>query len=988
MLVCLLAVTILASSQQKLGKTYLIRKFDDKTSLPQNSVRSILFDKHGFMWMGTELGLVRFDGQEFKIYNKTTHPGIIFSNRIQALAFLHDSLICLDGNYHPIYINTDCLQFTLLKNIRPWENFFWTPVGTDLRNARQEVSSGSTFPTGIGPVFLLPDKSVYSLENEFTYFYIKDKKATVEMLPTQLYSQVALPVENSLYILSKTGKMVELHNGVPGQSLPLLGDMAGAIQKGSKEPSFYIRIFTSDGFHFVQVKNQLFSLNYTKLGFQSSLVIDSLPATDIQSLAYVDSLGLYCLGTYTQGLHILRKKNFTAITNPLPGINLNNNYAQALLANGSIFTSTGFLVDTTGRFTERFREDLVSRFTTLKDTGSQIYFSYKNRMWVADSNLQNAQAVNFFATDIRGMLQANNGNIYYAIGESLHQLKNGRDTSITKLPPASVIETIFSKSNTTLWLGTRIGLFSFDVQTSAVTRVKEFDSVYVRTITQTSDGAIWLGSYGDGFFLYTNNRFIKMPVDENGYLLTAHCFIEDKNRFLWIPTNKGLFQFYIPDLLAIAGNPSLKPFYKYYDESAGFNTNEFNGGCVPCSITMKNGTVSLPSLNGLVWFNPLTMSNSSASGGLFTEMIIQGMDTLLCPNEVSKLSLDYQANELEIRVSSPNLFDSRANRYEFLIEGGDNGWMPLDNNTLRLRKLGSGTHIVLIRKQNGFGIDNYSYKRYEVYVATAWYASWWFILLALGVLVLTVRFIIRQRVKYLQQQNKKLEAIIEERTADLKKSNQMKDKLTAILIHDIRSPLRFISLFASHIKKGLDAGDRPANLLSAAADLRKATDEVYNFVDESVIWIKAQQKGFSLQRKPFQVFGLVSELEDFFDALLKENNNRMTNEVDPNIMINSYREIVKVIVRNFIDNANKYTSNGHIIVSASTANEATHIIIKDDGPGISEELVKYFKGPAVEDSDVHIGLGFRIIKEMLLIIDGNLEINSSAAGTSVTIILK
>ncbi|WP_094486272.1 two-component regulator propeller domain-containing protein [Flavobacterium aurantiibacter] len=42
---------------------------DDEAGLPQNSIKSIVPDKYGFLWLTTENGLVRYDGQEFKTFN-------------------------------------------------------------------------------------------------------------------------------------------------------------------------------------------------------------------------------------------------------------------------------------------------------------------------------------------------------------------------------------------------------------------------------------------------------------------------------------------------------------------------------------------------------------------------------------------------------------------------------------------------------------------------------------------------------------------------------------------------------------------------------------------------------------------------------------------------------------------------------------------------------------------------------------------------------
>lgn len=50
---------------------YSVTRYTDENGLPQNSVSSITCDSNGFLWLATEDGLVRFDGQSFFIFSKT-----------------------------------------------------------------------------------------------------------------------------------------------------------------------------------------------------------------------------------------------------------------------------------------------------------------------------------------------------------------------------------------------------------------------------------------------------------------------------------------------------------------------------------------------------------------------------------------------------------------------------------------------------------------------------------------------------------------------------------------------------------------------------------------------------------------------------------------------------------------------------------------------------------------------------------------------------
>jgi ligand-binding sensor domain-containing protein len=63
---------------------YILRHWTTKDGLPQNTVHCLVQDRQGFIWLGTENGLARFDGSYFKVFDRIT-TGVLKSNRISAL---------------------------------------------------------------------------------------------------------------------------------------------------------------------------------------------------------------------------------------------------------------------------------------------------------------------------------------------------------------------------------------------------------------------------------------------------------------------------------------------------------------------------------------------------------------------------------------------------------------------------------------------------------------------------------------------------------------------------------------------------------------------------------------------------------------------------------------------------------------------------------------------------------------------------------------
>jgi len=82
-LLLLLSVTP-ALTQSDSYNGYVIQHYNDENGLPQNSVNDLLFDKNGYLWLGTQVGLVRFNGNSFKLFYPDDKPAM--ESNVTALA--------------------------------------------------------------------------------------------------------------------------------------------------------------------------------------------------------------------------------------------------------------------------------------------------------------------------------------------------------------------------------------------------------------------------------------------------------------------------------------------------------------------------------------------------------------------------------------------------------------------------------------------------------------------------------------------------------------------------------------------------------------------------------------------------------------------------------------------------------------------------------------------------------------------------------------
>ena len=73
--------------------SYSILHFTNENGLPQNTIKGIEIDKKGFVWLATEVGLARYDGYRFQLYNQLNSPKLS-ADRIVRMARMRDQHIC------------------------------------------------------------------------------------------------------------------------------------------------------------------------------------------------------------------------------------------------------------------------------------------------------------------------------------------------------------------------------------------------------------------------------------------------------------------------------------------------------------------------------------------------------------------------------------------------------------------------------------------------------------------------------------------------------------------------------------------------------------------------------------------------------------------------------------------------------------------------------------------------------------------------------
>jgi len=263
-----------------------------------------------------------------------------------------------------------------------------------------------------------------------------------------------------------------------------------------------------------------------------------------------------------------------------------------------------------------------------------------------------------------------------------------------------------------------------------------------------------------------------------------------------------------------------------------------------------------------------------------------------------------------------------------------------------------------------------------------WDATWFLLLAGLAMLLLLVALV--QIWLKLRHKRKEDRARAERSAQALLQSSNLREKLISLVIHDLRSPLRFVSLLAS------DLLDNQSNYSSEEIKeriywIKKGTQDIYNFSEDFLLWVTSQRDNFNITRRQIYLRPLLQEIYDFFLEQVQQKGNSLSYSAEESLTTWSDPHILITIIRNLVDNANKYTDGGKIVLRAYEEDAQLCISVSDTGKGMSPKQTAYFMQQVSLDH-IQSGsqLGHKFVYDLTHRLNGSVSIESrEGVGTTV-----
>jgi len=954
-----------------------VKNYTIATGLPSKGTTATIKDRRGFIWVGTQNGLCRFDGFNFKVFSsKTGDRSSISNNYINALCEDHQGRI---------WVGT-------MEGL----NLFDPLSETFQRFVHNDIKPGS-------------------LSNNKVWSVLCDRKGVVWIGTDDGFNQY-LPNTNEF----------QIYRPDSSKKSAMVGKSVNAIIEDDRD-NLWLGNW-SGGLNRFEKKRKLFT------NFPQDHTAAKKNPNDIWSLCYAPN-GSIWVGTYWNGLFNFNPKSgkFSKIEHP----GNNNNSILSIIAadKESLVIGVG-----NGFYFYNMSLNQWSKIAGIqnyisgdiyKDRDSILWINARNGLYKIDHQRYKfaLKPLPYKGKTMNSML-INKSVIWFGTDSGLFRLdkKSGRSRIFTKNQANSSLNSnniskLYLDSEGMLWILTENGFDSYEERTDRFTHhyhhssigtlfnedvfrdILEVDKgVYVLAtdagikiydrkknqyqhfynqpknhlsinnnhtynLSMAPDGKIWIGTYGGGINIFDRKvgKFQAITTQNGLSSNVINEIFTDSKKNIWICTPDGLNKYdsssrrlYIYSqkdgfssnifkditednegtmwLITENGISSLAPFtnqVRNFDEADGFLVN---------SILERDGSsIMIAGSKGYMSFDPRQVKlNQNGLKVYITDFMLFNKSVLPSTtgplkeniNAAKEIVLEHDQSVFSVDFVALNYADPSKIEYAYRLVGFDKKWNEVGTQRkATYTNLNPGTYRFEVKASNSDRIWNREATTLIIRIRSPWYFTWWAYLLYASLTLLVTFLYISYRRK---QEKLKYEIKIAQMESEKEKElNEKRSAFFTNISHEFRTPL---TLIINPVKDLLHQDSRYLDTRSMNIVYRNAK-RLLSLVDQLLRYSKADAQGDILKISKLNIVDLVKEVFLCFDHQAKSNNiNYGFHTSSEVIQIYADREKLEIVIFNLLSNAFKFTPEGGRIALGIKENDAdVSIEVKDSGCGISAE---------------------------------------------------
>ena len=734
---------------------YSVRMWQSDDGLPHNSVWAVAQGAHGYLWVGTQQGLVRFDGLRFVALNDSA-PQELRHGWITALCVSRDEslwigcdgygLTRMKGGAYSHFGEAEglpSLHISCLMEARDDSLWIGTEGGvTRFKDGKfatftDKSGSGANSVRAIcqdreGKIRVATSRGLSSINNEENVSTMSFGSGTI----SNYLKGVCEDLRGNIWVSSNEGVTRDGENGrtfySQNEGLP---DRKATVLYCDRSDRVWVGTYSGLG---CLVNGEVVAKPMNQAGFG-----------DLVYTIFEDREENLWVGA-RDGLYRLTPARFTTYT-AQEGLSCNNAMSVMEDRQGAIWIATwggglNEMVDGKIRVygsTNGLTHDSVLSLREGRDGGIWVGMDFDGGLNLLRESRTNAfpkpqtpigQVIRVIHEDGEGNLWIGTGKV--GAGQGLYILRHGKVTnySTTRGLAGNLVWAICEDSHGEFWIGTDGGLSQWNQGKFVNFTTREgLPNNWVNAVYEDGEHALWIGTKG-GLARMKDGKFTSYTSKHGLFSDEIYEILEDDYGNFWMSCRAGIFRVNKKDFEAVDRGLAKTVACTVFGKADGLVSVQCNGVAKPAGWKSKDGRLWFPTIRGMVAVDSRIKMNDKPPPVIIEEVIADrnvqkfiGGAGAENSEALATINIPPGRGELEIHYTALSLQAPEKNRFQYMLMGVDQNWIDAGTrHEAFYNNLGPGSYRFHVRACNNDGVWNESGIVLPIVLAPHFWQMLWF----------------------------------------------------------------------------------------------------------------------------------------------------------------------------------------------------------------------------------------------------------------------